>query len=137
VLFITSPKLTGLVFLVIPFVVAPIIIYGRRVRKLSRLSQDKIAEVSADASESLYGIRTVQAFAHEDEDRARFAARVEEAFGAARDRVSARALLTGLVILLIFGAISIVLWIGGGDVLSGDISAGQLSAFVFYAIVAA
>lgn len=136
-LFITSPKLTGLVFLVIPFVVAPIIIYGRKVRKLSRLSQDKIAEVSADASESLYGIRTVQAFAHENEDRARFAARVEEAFDAARDRIRARALLTGLVILLIFGAISIVLKIGGGDVLSGDISAGQLSAFVFYAIVAA
>jgi ATP-binding cassette subfamily B protein len=136
-LFITSPKLTGLVFLVIPFVVAPIIIYGRKVRSLSRLSQDKIAEVSADASESLYGIRTVQAFAHENEDRARFSLRVEEAFDAARQRIRARALLTGLVILLIFGAISIVLKIGGGDVLSGDISAGQLSAFVFYAIVAA
>ena len=136
-LFITSPKLTGLVFLVIPFVVAPIIIYGRKVRKLSRLSQDKIAEVSADASESLYGIRIVQAFAHEREERARFGARVEEAFDTARERVRARAFLTGIVILLIFGAISIVLWIGGKDVLTGAISAGQLSAFVFYAILAA
>jgi ATP-binding cassette subfamily B protein len=136
-LFITSPKLTAMVFLVIPFVVAPIIIYGRKVRKLSRLSQDKIAEVSADASESLYGIRTVQAFAHEKEEQARFGGRVEEAFDAANERVKARAFLTGLVILLVFGAISMVLWIGGGDVLSGNISAGQLSAFVFYAIVAA
>jgi ATP-binding cassette subfamily B protein len=136
-LFITSPKLTGLVFLVIPFVVAPIITYGRKVRKLSRLSQDKIAEVSADAAESLYGIRIVQAFAHETHERARFGARVEEAFAAARQRVKARAFLTGIVILLIFGAISIVLWIGGRDVLSGAISAGQLSAFVFYAILAA
>ena len=136
-LFITSPKLTGLVFLVVPFVVAPIIIYGRKVRVLSRLSQDKIAEVSADASESLYGIRTVQAFAHEVEERKRFGGRVEEAFDAATQRVRARAFLTGLVILLIFGAISIVLWIGGADVLAGSISAGQLSAFVFYAIVVA
>ncbi len=136
-LFITSPKLTGLVFLVVPFVVAPIIIYGRKVRVLSRLSQDKIAEVSADANESLYGIRTVQAFAHENEERKRFGARVEESFDAATDRVRARALLTGLVIFLVFGAISIVLWIGGADVLAGSISAGQLSAFVFYAIVVA
>jgi ATP-binding cassette subfamily B protein len=136
-LFITSPKLTGLVFLVVPFVVAPIIIYGRKVRVLSRLSQDKIAEVSADANESLYGIRTVQAFAHEAEERKRFGARVEEAFDAATERVRARAFLTALVILLVFGAISIVLWIGGADVLAGSISAGQLSAFVFYAIVVA
>jgi ATP-binding cassette subfamily B protein len=136
-LFITSPKLTGLVFLVVPFVVAPIIIYGRKVRVLSRLSQDKIAEVSADANESLYGIRTVQAFAHENEERKRFGSRVEESFDAATDRVRARALLTGLVIFLVFGAISIVLWIGGADVLAGSISAGQLSAFVFYAIVVA
>ncbi|MDY0871196.1 ABC transporter transmembrane domain-containing protein [Dongia rigui] len=136
-LFITSPKLTGLVFLVVPFVVAPIIIYGRKVRVLSRLSQDKIAEVSADANESLYGIRTVQAFAHETEERKRFGSRVEESFDAATDRIRARALLTALVILLVFGAISIVLWIGGADVLAGSISAGQLSAFVFYAIVVA
>ncbi len=136
-LFITSPKLTGLVFLVVPFVVAPIIIYGRKVRFLSRLSQDKIAEVSADATESLYGIRTVQAFAHENEERKRFGTRVEESFDTATARIRARALLTALVILLVFGAIAIVLWIGGADVLAGSISAGQLSAFVFYAIVVA
>lgn len=136
-LFITSPKLAGIVFLVVPFVVVPIIIYGRRVRAFSRLSQDKIADVSADASESLYGIRTVQAFAHEYEDQKRFSVRIEESLSAAHARIRARALLTALVILLVFGAIAIVLWIGGGDVLAGNISAGQLSAFVFYAIVVA
>jgi ATP-binding cassette, subfamily B, bacterial len=136
-LFVTSPKLAGLVFLVVPFVVAPIIVFGRKVRRLSRLSQDKVAEVSADASEALYGIRTVQAFAHEDTDRKHFRHRVEEAFAAARARVQARALLTGIVILLVFGAISIVLWVGGADVIHGRLSSGELAAFVFYAVMVA
>jgi ATP-binding cassette subfamily B protein len=136
-LFITSPKLTLLVLAVVPLVVAPIVLFGRKVRRLSRVSQDKIAEVSAEASEALYGIRTVQAFAHEPHDRAHFAARTEEAFDTALLRTRWRAVLTGIVILLVFGSISVVLWVGGADVVAGRLSAGQLSAFVFYAIIVA
>jgi ATP-binding cassette subfamily B protein len=107
-LVITSPKLTALVFLVVPLVLLPILTYGRRVRRLSRSSQDRVADLH-----------------------------VEAAFQAARQRVAARAMLTAVVILLVFGAVSIILWIGGHDVISGRISAGELSAFVFYAIVVA
>ena len=136
-LLITSPKLTGLVFLIVPFVILPILIYGRQVRRLSRASQDRVADVGAYVDESLSAIRTVQAFGHEPIDRERFAARVEAAFGVAVDRVRARAMLTALVIMLVFGAISTVLWIGGHDVIAGRITAGELSAFVFYAVVVA
>ncbi|MDY0883445.1 ABC transporter transmembrane domain-containing protein [Dongia soli] len=136
-LFITSPKLTGLVFLVVPIVIVPIIFFGRKVRGLSRLSQDKVADVSAEASEALYAIGTVQAFAHEDYERQRFGSRNEDSFRAAVSRVRARALLTAIVILLVFGSISAVLGIGGMDVVAGRMSAGDLSAFVFYAVVVA
>jgi ATP-binding cassette subfamily B protein len=136
-LVVTSPKLTGLVFLVVPFVLLPILIYGRRVRRLSRASQDRIADLGAYVDETLVAIRTVQAFGHEAIDRTRFAGRAEDAFDTAVARVRARAMLTALVILLVFGAISLVLWIGGRDVLAGRISAGELSAFVFYAVVVA
>jgi len=136
-LFITSPKLTLLVLAVVPLVVAPIVLFGRKVRRLSRISQDKVAEVSAEASEALYGIRTVQSFAHEPHDRARFAERTEEAFSSALLRIRWRAILTGIVILLVFGSISVVLWVGGADVVTGRLSPGQLSAFVFYAIILA
>jgi ATP-binding cassette subfamily B protein len=136
-LFVTSLKLTLLVVAVVPLVVAPIVLFGRKVRRLSRLSQDKVADVSAEASEALYGIRTVQAFAHEPHDRARFAERTEEAFGAALLRIRWRAIMTGIVILLVFGSISVVLWVGGADVVAGRLSAGQLSAFVFYAAILA
>jgi ATP-binding cassette subfamily B protein len=136
-LVITSPKLTGLVFLVVPVVVLPILIFGRRVRRLSRASQDRVADVGAYIDESLTSIRTVQAFGHEPIDRSRFSQRTEDAFNTAVDRVRARAILTALVIVLVFGAVSTVMWIGGRDVLAGKISAGELSAFVFYAIVVA
>ncbi|GAB4376915.1 MAG: hydrophobic compound transporter HcuC [Kiloniellaceae bacterium] len=136
-LVVTSPKLTLLVFLVVPLVLLPILTYGRRVRRLSRTSQDRVADLGVYAGEALDAIRTVQAFVHEDEDRRRFAERVEHAFDAARQRVAARAMLTAVVIVLVFGAVSTILWIGGHDVLSGRISAGELSAFVFYAIVVA
>jgi len=136
-LVVTSPKLTALVLLVVPLVLLPILTYGRRVRRLSRASQDRVADLGVYAGEALDAIRTVQAFVHEAEDRRTFGARVEEAFAAARQRVSARAMLTAVVILLVFGAVSVILWIGGHDVLSGRISAGELSAFVFYAIVVA
>lgn len=136
-LLVTSPKLTGLVFLVVPLVLIPILTFGRSVRRLSRLSQDRVADVGVRIEETLSAIRTVQAFTHEARDRAEFAAEVEGAFGAAVRRIRARALLTAVVILLAFGAISIILWIGGHDVIAGRLTAGQLSSFVFYAALVA
>ncbi|MGF1628484.1 MAG: ABC transporter transmembrane domain-containing protein [Kiloniellaceae bacterium] len=136
-LVITSPKLTALVLLVVPLVLLPILVFGRRVRRLSRTSQDRVADLGVYAGEALDAIRTVQAFVHEAEDRRVFGRHVEAAFQAARQRVAARAMLTAVVIVLVFGAVSVILWLGGHDVLSGRISAGELSAFVFYAIVVA
>ena len=134
---ITSPKLTGLVFLVVPLVVVPIIVFGRRVRRLSRESQDRIGDVGAHVDESLGAVRTVQAFCHEAIDRARFAKRVEVAFDIAVKRTEARSTLAAIVIVLVFGAVGTILWIGGHDMMAGRISAGDLSAFVFYAVVVA
>ncbi|MDP6390182.1 MAG: ABC transporter transmembrane domain-containing protein [Alphaproteobacteria bacterium] len=134
---VTSPKLTGFVFLFVPVVVAPIVIFGRAVRRRSRRAQDGIAEVSAYAEESLGAVRTMQAFTHEDVDRARFREVVEDAFRVAIRRVRARAALTAVVILLVFGAVGLILWIGGHDVIAGRITAGELSAFVFYSVVVA
>ena len=134
---VTSPKLTALVFLVVPLVVAPIVVFGRRVRRLSRLSQDRIGDVGAQVDEALNAIQTVQAFGHEDADRRDFSRRVEEAFDTARGRISARATMAAVVILLAFGAIGTILWIGGHDMMAGRITAGDLSAFVFYAVVVA
>ena len=136
-LFYTSAKLTGLVFLVVPLVVVPIIVLGRRVRKLSRASQDKVADVGSFVEETLGGIRTMQAFTHEAVDRARFAERVEEAFRVSIQRVHVRALLTVIVIVLVFGAVGVILWLGGHDVLAGRLTVGELSAFVIYAVVVA
>ena len=134
---IASPKLTALVFLVVPVVILPIVVFGRRVRRLSRLSQDRVADVGAHIDESLHAVRTVQAFGREPLERDRFGARVEDAFGAAVGRISARAMLTAFVIVTVFGAVGTVLWIGGHDVIAGRVSAGELSAFVFYAVVVA
>ena len=136
-LIVTSPKLTGLVFLVVPLVLLPILIFGRKVRRLSRMTQDRVADVGAYVNESVGEIRTLQAFGHEPVDRRSFGARVEETFRVAVKRIRARALLTAAVIVLAFGAISIILWIGGHDVLAGRITPGELSAFVFYSIVVA
>ncbi|MDH5555813.1 MAG: ABC transporter transmembrane domain-containing protein [Alphaproteobacteria bacterium] len=134
---VTSPKLTGLVFLFVPLVVAPIVIFGRRVRRLSRETQDRVADLSAYGDEALHGIRTMQAYTHEDQDRARFAGLTEEAFDIAVRRIASRAMLTAVVITLVFGAVGTILWIGGHDVIAGRISAGDLSAFVFYAVIVA
>ena len=134
---ITSPKLTGLVVLAVPFVIAPIVLIGRKVRKLSRESQDRIADVGAGVEESLNAVRTIQAFVQENAERARFGSRVEDAFGTALKRVRARAMLTMIVIVMVFGSVGLILWIGGHDVLAGRISGGELSAFVFYAVVVA
>jgi len=136
-LIITSPKLTALVVLGVPLVIAPILLFGKRVRKLSRASQDRIADVSAYVDESLHEIRTVQSYGHEDKDRERFGERVEQAFSTAVRRIGQRALLVALVMLFAFGAVGVILWIGGHDVLAGRISAGELSAFVFYAVLVA
>jgi ATP-binding cassette subfamily B protein len=134
---ITSPKLALLVLLGVPVVIVPLWLLGYRVRKLSRTSQDRIADIGAYIDEVLYGIRTVQAFCHEAIDRARYGHRVEAAFTAAIRRTRTSALLTALVMLFTFTAISIVLWVGGHDVLAGRLSGGQLSAFVFYALLVA
>jgi len=136
-LIVTSPKLTALVVLGVPLVIAPILLYGRRVRKLSSASQARVADVSVYIDEALHEIRTVQSYGHENVDRARFGERVEQAFATAAERIRQRALLIALVMLLAFGAVGVILWIGGHDVLAGRISAGQLSAFVFYAVLVA
>ena len=134
---ITSLKLTGMILLVVPLVIGPIVFFGRRVRQFSRESQDRVADIGAYADEALHGIRTVQAFSHEDQDRAHFGKEVERSFQAARRRISQRAMLTGIVILLVFTAIGSILWIGGNDVVEGRMSVGELSAFVFYSILVA
>lgn len=136
-LVISSPKLTGLVFLILPLIIAPIVLFGRRVRQLSRLSQDRIADVSSHAEETLSAVRVVQAFCHEALERLRFADVTDQAFGAAVRRTRARAWLTALVMLLVFGGVDVVVWVGAKDVIAGEMSGGELAAFVFYAIVVA
>jgi ATP-binding cassette, subfamily B, bacterial len=133
----TSPKLTALVLVGVPLVMAPILVFGRRVRKLSRETQDRIADVSAYIDETMHEIRTVQAYVHEPHDRARFDERVEQSFATALRRISNRARLVAMVMFLVFGAIGVILWIGGHDVLAGRVTAGDLSAFVFYAVLVA
>jgi ATP-binding cassette subfamily B protein len=130
---VTSPRLTGLALLVLPVVVLPIVLFGRRVRRLSRATQDRVADVSAYAGESLQAVRTVQAFTHEDIDRRHFAERIERTVATAMSYVRARASLVAVVMLLVFGAIAFVLWLGGHDVLAGRLSGGDLSAFIIYA----
>jgi ATP-binding cassette subfamily B protein len=134
---ITSAKLTALVLIVVPLVVLPIVILGRSLRKLSKASQDRVADVGAQVDETLGGIRIVQAFGHEAIETARFGARVEDAFITAVRRIRVRALMAMIIISLVMGAIGVILWIGGHDVLAGRISAGQLSAFIFYSVLVA
>ena len=136
-LFITSPRLTGLVFLLVPVVVVPIIILGKRVRQRSRLSQDRIADLGGQAEEALNAVHTVQAFGQEANIEAGFTDRVEKAFDTAISRVRARAFLTAFVILFVFTGIALVLWLGGHDVLDGRLSGGELSSFLFFAVVVA
>jgi ATP-binding cassette, subfamily B, bacterial len=134
---ITSLKLTALVLLLVPIVMGPIVVFGRRVRKLSRASQDRVADIGVHIDESLHEIRTVQAYGHEAEDRRSFGATIEAAFDTARRRIGMRAGLVASVILLVFGGIGVILWIGGHDVMAGRITPGELSAFVFYAAMVA
>ncbi|WP_175540207.1 ABC transporter transmembrane domain-containing protein [Pseudomonas sp. NFIX28] len=134
-LFITNPKLTSIVVITLPLVLAPILIFGRRVRSLSRLSQDRIADVGSYVAETLGQIKTVQAYNHQLQDEQRFALTVEEAFNTARRRIVQRAWLITLVIVLVLGAVGVMLWVGGMDVIAGRISSGELAAFVFYSLI--
>jgi ATP-binding cassette subfamily B protein len=136
-LMVTSARLTGYLSFMVPVVVIPIIILGKKVRSLGREAQEKIADISVHAEESLNSIRTIQSFTLEGHENKRFFGHVENAMNAAHSRIRMRAFLTALVICLVFGAIATVLWVGGHDVLNGTISGGQLSAFVFYSVVVA
>ncbi|SOC16911.1 ATP-binding cassette subfamily B protein [Rhodobacter sp. JA431] len=134
-LMLTSAKLTGLVLLIVPLVVVPIIIMGRRLRKLSRENQDWIASSSGSASEALLSVQTVQAFTHEPRTRAAFSDVTEKAFGVASARITMRAVMTALVIFLVFAGIVGVLWIGARDVRAGAMTVGELVQFVIYAVM--
>jgi ATP-binding cassette subfamily B protein len=134
---LTSAKLTLMVLVGVPLTVVPILLFGRRVRRLARATQDRVGDVGAYVDEALHEIRTVQAYGHEEEDRRQFGSRVESAFATALQRIRQRAILVATVIMLVFGAVGVILWIGGHDVVAGRISPGQLSAFVFYAVIVA
>jgi ATP-binding cassette subfamily B protein len=136
-LLVTSPTLTGLVLGTVVFVVLPLIFFGRLVRNLSRQSQDRVADTSAYAAETINAIQTVQSFTHESVDRARFADAVESTFATALKRVRARATMTALVIVLVFASIVGVLWVGAQAVIAGDMTGGQLGAFILYAVIVA
>jgi ATP-binding cassette, subfamily B, bacterial len=136
-LIITNPKLTGMVLLSVPLIVIPILVFGRRVRALSRSSQDSIASVGSFVGEALKNIKVLQAFNYQERDKALFGRHVEDAFRIAIRRINQRAWLSTAVILLVLGAIAAMLWVGGHDVLAGRISSGELAAFVFYALMVA
>ncbi|MCF8177379.1 MAG: ATP-binding cassette domain-containing protein [Sulfuritalea sp.] len=136
-LFTTNLKLTLMVLGGVPLVVAPIVLFGRRVRRLAKISQDRVADLGSRIDETIHEIRIVQAYGHEDADRHDFATLVESGFTTSLERIRNRATLVVAVLILVFGAISLILWVGGHDVLAGDISPGQLSAFVFYAALVA
>jgi ATP-binding cassette, subfamily B, bacterial len=130
---VTSLKLTSVLIVLIPLIVAPLIILGRRVRKLSRKSQDRIADTSGIADETLNAIQTVQAFTLEKINTDRFDAAVEDSFGAAVRRTKSRSTLTALATMLVFGAITFVLWMGAHAVVRGEMTGGQLGQFLLYA----
>jgi ATP-binding cassette, subfamily B, bacterial len=134
---VTSPKLTGYIIALLVVVVLPIVIFGRRVRTLSRTSQDRVADASAFAVETLNAVQTVQTFTAELRETERFSRAVTDAFRAAIARIRARAALTAVVITLVFGAIVFVLWLGAQAVLGGSMSGGQLGQFILYAVVTA
>jgi len=136
-LFVTSIKLSSIIIGLLVLTVLPIVMFGRRVRKLSRDSQDRIADASAMAGEILNAMPTVQAFTHEKLEASRFGASVESAFGTAMRRIRARAFLTMLAIVLVFGTIVFVLWLGAHAVLAGTMTGGDLGQFILYASIVA
>ena len=133
----TSFKLTALVLLLVPAVIVPIVVLGRRLRRLSRENQDWIAKSSGDASEALLSVQTVQAFTHEDLSRKKFWDVTEKSYIAARTRIGVRAWMTAIVIFLIFAGIVGVLWIGAHDVRADVMSVGELVQFVIYSVMVA
>ena len=136
-MFVTSLKLSSIIIVLLVVVVLPIIAFGRRVRRLSRDSQDRIADASAMAGEILNAMTTVQAFTHENIEAERFGASVENAFRTAIRRVRARSLLTLVAILLVFGAIAFVLWLGAHAVIEGTMTLGALGQFILYSVIVA
>lgn len=136
-LFITNPRLTSVVMICIPLVIGPIMFFGRRVRHLSRSSQDEIANVGAYVGESIQQIKTVQAYNHQDYDRDQFGIHVESALRVALARIKTRSWLITLVMTLVFAAVALMIWVGGQDVINGEMSAGELTAFVVYAVMVA
>jgi len=134
-LFVTNPKLTAIVIVALPLVVAPILIFGRRVRALSRQTQDRVADVGSYVGETLGQIKTVQAYNHQAQDKQHFSHAVEAAFTTAGQRIRQRAWLITVVIVLVLGAVGLMLWVGGMDVIAGTISGGELAAFVFYSLI--
>jgi len=136
-LFATNIKLTFIVLLSVPFILVPILFYGRKVRKLSRKSQDSMADVGSYAGEAIEHIKTVQSYTHEKHERLSFGKEVEKSFNIGRHRIKQRATLIAGVIIIVFGAITGMLWVGGSDVIQGKMSGGDLGAFVFYAILVA
>lgn len=133
----TSPKLTGLVLLIVPLIIVPILTLGRKLRRLSRENQDWIAESSGKASEALLSVQAVQAFTHEAATRADFGAATERSYEAARQRIRVRAMMTVIVIFLVFTGVVCVLWIGARDVRADGMSAGSLVQFVIYSVMVA
>ncbi|HMB12194.1 MAG TPA: ABC transporter transmembrane domain-containing protein [Saliniramus sp.] len=133
----TSPTLSSLVVFALPFIVLPLVLSGRKVRKRSRIAQDRLADASAYASEAVGAVRTMQAFGMEGETARRFARAAEDAFDAARTSTQARAFLTGTIIFLVSSSVVLILWYGAQGVMRGDLSAGELSQFVLYAVFAA
>ena len=133
-LFVTSPRLAAWALVGIPAAVLPVVLGARRIRKISRHSQDRVADANALATETLGAVRTVQAHAREDYERGRFADAVANAVATARKRIGAQSLMTGTTITLFFGAITLVLWSGAHDVIAGRMSAGTLIQFVLYAL---
>src|SRR5471032_1008824 len=136
-MFVTSPKLSSIIIVLLVAVVLPIIVFGRRVRRLSRDSQDRIADASAMAGEILNAMTTVQAFTHEEIEAGRFQGSVERAFRTAIRRIRARSLLTLIAILLVFGAIVFVLWLGAHAVIQGTMTGGELGQFILYSVLVA
>jgi ATP-binding cassette subfamily B protein len=129
-LFSLAPKLTGMLLLGIPVIVLPIVFIGRRLRKLSRASQDRVADVGAMVDEVLGAMKVVQAFGQEQRETVRFVTAVEGAFGTAKRRIAMRAGLVSIVIMLVFGSITLVMWQGALDVAAGRMSGGTIAAFV-------
>lgn len=136
-LFATNIKLTLVVLIAVPFILVPILFYGRKVRKLSRKSQDSMADVGSYAGEAIEHIKTVQSYTHEQHERQSFSEEVEKSFAIGRNRIKQRATLIAGVIVIVFGAITGMLWVGGSDVIEGRMTGGDLGAFVFYAILVA